>query len=221
MSSRVALDFGWLPGAWEAILFGAWTAVYILAATAFFGTILSIAGAAGRRSSIPALRYAIGAYVDLTRNTPFLAQLFLIFFGLPAFGITLEPTTAAILAMTLNYTAYGTEIVGGGIDAVPKGQSEAGLALGLPRRIVFVKIVLPQALKVIFPAMASQTVIALLETAAASQIAVKELTYQADMIQYRTYRAFEVYSTVALVYLAMGITLRQILDRAYAWTFGR
>jgi polar amino acid transport system permease protein len=221
LKSAVALDFGWLPSAWEAILSGAWTATYILVATAFFGTILSVAGAAGRRSTIPILRYLIAAYVDLSRNTPFLAQLFLIFFGLPALGIRLDPAVAAIVAMTLNYAAYGTEIVGGGIDAVPAGQSEAGIALGLPRRVVFVKIVLPQAIKVIFPAMASQTVIALLETAAASQIAVRELTYQADLIQYRTYRAFEVYTTVALVYLAMGVALRKILEKAYAWTFER
>ena len=105
-------------------------------------------------------------------------QLFFIFFGLPSLGIRLDPIVAAILAMTLNMAAYTTEIVGAGLDAVPSGQREAAAALGLRPRQVFMKIVLPQALKVIFPALTSQIVIMMLESAVVSQIAVRELTYR-------------------------------------------
>lgn len=214
-AASLAPQFSWLPVAWPHILSGAWVAIYLLAATALGGTALSIAGAFVRRSSIPLLRYLVAAYVELFRNTPFLVQLFLIFFGLPGLGVKLNAIEAAILAMTLNYAAYGTEIVGGGIDAVPKAQSEAGLALGLRPLIIFLKVVLPQALKVIYPALASQTVIMLLETAAVSQISVRELTYEADLIQARTFRSFDVYLTVTLVYLFMGIALRRLLDKGH------
>jgi polar amino acid transport system permease protein len=117
--------------------------------------------------------------------------------------------TAAILAMTINLAAYGIEIVGSGLDAVPEGQSEAGLALGLTPWRVFVKIVLPQALKVIFPALTSQIVITMLESAVVSQIAVRDLTYEADLLQARTFRAFETYFVVTLVYLALSVAVRR------------
>ena len=145
------------------------------------------------------------------RNTPFLVQLFFIFFGLPSLGIRLDPIVAAMLAMTLNMAAYTTEIVGAGLDAVPRGQREAALALGLRPRQVFIKIVLPQALKVIFPALTSQIVIMMLESAVVSQIAVRELTYEADMLQARTFRAFETYLVVTMVYLGLSIGLRRLL----------
>ena len=135
-------------------------------------------------------------------------QLFFIFFGLPSLGIRLDPIVAAILAMTLNMAAYATEIVGAGPrrragrpDARRRWRSACG-----PRQ-VFVKIVLPQALKVIFPALTSQIVIMMLESAVVSQIAVRELTYEADMLQARTFRAFETYLVVTLVYLGLSIAL--------------
>jgi polar amino acid transport system permease protein len=206
-----ALDFGWLNGAIGMIASGAAMTIFLIAVTTVAGVILSIFGAAAKRSRYPVLRKAIGAYVELIRNTPFLVQLFFIFFGLPRFGIRLDPVVAAMLAMTLNMTAYTTEIVGSGLDAVPKGQREAAAALGLPTWLVFIKIVLPQALKVIFPALTSQIIIMMLESSVVSQIAVRELTYEADMLQARTFRAFETYFIVTLVYLGMSIGLRRLL----------
>lgn len=205
------LDFGWLGDAVSLIASGAAMTLFLIAVSAVAGIVLSVLGAAGRRSRYAFLRNAIAGYVELVRNTPFLVQLFFIFFGLPSLGIRLDPVVAAILAMTLNMTAYTTEIVGAGLDAVPKGQREAALALGLRPRLVFIKIVLPQALKVIYPALTSQIVIMMLESAVVSQIAVRELTYEADLLQARTFRAFETYFVVTLVYLAMSIGLRRLL----------
>ena len=206
-----SLDFGWLNEALGAIARGAAMTVLLIAVTTVVGTVLSVIGAAARRSRYRLLRQAVTVYVEVVRNTPFLVQLFFIFFGLPALGIRLDPVVAAMLAMTLNMAAYTTEIVGAGLDAVPKGQSEAALALGLRPRQVFVKIVLPQAMKVIYPALTSQIVIMMLESAVVSQIAVRELTYEADMLQARTYRAFETYLIVTLVYLALSVALRRLL----------
>ena len=142
---------------------------------------------------------------------PFLVQLFFIFFGLPSLGIRLDPIVAAIVAMTINLAAYGTEIVAAGLAAVPTGQREAAQALGLRPRLVFVKIVLQQALKIIFPALTSQIVIMMLESAVVSQISVRELTYEADLLQARTFLAFETYLVVTLVYLGLSVALRRLM----------
>ncbi|RWP42119.1 MAG: amino acid ABC transporter permease [Mesorhizobium sp.] len=206
-----SLDFGWLADATGAIARGAATTILLIAVTTLAGTFLSILGAAGRRNGPLLLKRVIGVYVEIIRNTPFLVQLFFIFFGLPSIGIRLDPMLAAMLAMTLNMAAYTIEIVGAGLDAVPRGQTEAALALGLRPRQVFVKIVLPQALKVIFPALTSQIVIMMLESAVVSQIAVRELTYEADMLQARTFRAFETYFVVTMVYLVLSMGLRRLL----------
>jgi len=203
--------FGWLQDAAGAILSGALMTLTLIAVTTVLGTLISIAAAAGQRSGLRWLAAAITGYVELIRNTPFLVQLFFIYFGLPAIGIRLDPLTAAILAMTLNMAAYTTEIVGAGLDAVPVGQREAARALGLRPAQVFVKVVLPQALKVIFPALTSQIVIMMLESSVVSQIAVPELTFEADMLQARTFRAFETYFVVTLVYLGLSVGVRRLL----------
>jgi len=205
------LDFGWLSQALEPIIRGAFATIFLTAVTGVLGIICSILGASAARSRLPAVRGAIESYVELIRNTPFLVQLFFIFFGLPSLGLRLDATVAAILAMTINLSAYGTEIVGAGLDAVSQGQREAGQALGLRQRHVFLKIVLPQALRVIFPALTSQIVIMMLESAVVSQIAVQDLTYEADMLQARTFRAFETYLVVTGVYLALSIVLRRVM----------
>ncbi|ESY16401.1 amino acid ABC transporter permease [Mesorhizobium sp. LNJC394B00] len=209
MSFLVA--FAWLPGAVGDIARGAATTILLIVVTTLVGTLLSILGAAGRRNGPVFVKRAIAVYVEVMRNTPFLVQLFFIFFGLPSLGIRLDPILAAMLAMTLNMAAYTIEIVGAGLDAVPGGQTEAALALGLRPRQVFIKIVLPQALKVIYPALTSQIVIMMLESAVVSQIAVRELTYEADMLQARTFRSFETYFVVTLVYLVLSMALRRLL----------
>ncbi|ESY06985.1 amino acid ABC transporter permease [Mesorhizobium sp. C386A] len=205
------MAFAWLPGAVGDIARGAATTILLIVVTTLVGTLLSILGAAGRRNGPVFVKRAIAVYVEVMRNTPFLVQLFFIFFGLPSLGIRLDPILAAMLAMTLNMAAYTIEIVGAGLDAVPGGQTEAALALGLRPRQVFVKIVLPQALKVIYPALTSQIVIMMLESAVVSQIAVRELTYEADMLQARTFRSFETYFVVTVVYLVLSMALRRLL----------
>jgi len=207
-----SLDFSWLADAASLILNGALMTILLVVVSASLGTLISILGAAGRRSGNAMLRAAVTSYVELIRNTPFLAQLFFIYFGLPSLGLRLDPVVSAILAMTINLAAYGIEIVGAGLDAVARGQREAGLALGLRPRQIFMKIVLPQALKVIFPALTSQIVITMLESAVVSQISVRELTYEADLLQAKTFRSFETYLVVTMIYLVMSVALRWLMD---------
>ena len=208
------LDFSALAGYLGLFLQGIGTTLGLTAIAASLGIALSIGGAATARWGLGWARALVTAYVELIRNTPFLAQLFFIFFGLPALGIKMTALTAAILAMTVNLTAYTIEIVRAGIEAVPPGQREAGIALGLKPIKVFIYVILPQALANVYPALVSQVIIIMLESAVVSQVAVMDLTHVADYIQSRTYRAFETYLVIGGVYLALAIGLRWLMTRA-------
>ncbi len=203
------------------ILHGVWITLLLIAVTTVFGGVLSIAGAAGRRSGPNWVRKAVGWYVELFRNTPFIVQLFFVYFGLPSLGLHLEPFAAAAFAMTLNFAAYATEMVRAGLDAVPSGQWDAGRALGVRRVAAFRLIVLPQAIRAVFPALASQVVITMLESAVVSQIALRDLTYEADLIQSRTFLAFQTYAAVTAVYLGLSIVLRRCLNGVGFLVLGR
>jgi polar amino acid transport system permease protein len=207
------LNFEALTPYLSLILKGLAVTVGLTATSAILGTAFGIAGAAIARSHFAWARKLVTAYVELIRNTPFLVQMFFIFFGLPSLGVRLPAIEAAILAMTVNLTAYSIEIVRAGIDAVPRGQREAGLALGIRPRHVFIRIVLPQALANIYPALVSQIVITMLDSAVVSQIAVTDLTHMGNLIESRSFRAFETYIIITGIYLALAILIRRLLDR--------
>ena len=208
------LDFSAIVDNLGLLLHGAGLTLALTAIAATLGMALSIGGAATRRWGPSGAQRLVGAYVELIRNTPFIVQLFFVFFGLPSLGIKMSALSAAALAMTINLTAYGIEIMRAGLEAVPPGQREAGLSLGLSPVSVFIYITLPQAVAVVYPALVSQIIITMLESAVVSQIAVTDLTHVADLIQSRTYRAFETYFIVTLIYLGMALILRWLFNSA-------
>ncbi|GAB3629677.1 ABC transporter permease [Pandoraea terrae] len=177
------------------------------------GGLVGIAGAVVCAAGPRAARALVVAYVELIRNTPFLVQLFFVFFGLPSLGLHIDEMQAAVLAMTINLGAYATEIVRAGIDSIPRGQMQAAQALGLPIHQAFRYIVLPQAIANVFPALLGQVLIVMLGSAVVSQISVADLTYVANYIQSRNFRAFESYLIITVIYLLMSIALRQLLNR--------
>jgi polar amino acid transport system permease protein len=187
------------------------------------GIAVGIAGAWARGySNIRVLEWLVAAYVEAIRNTPFLVQLFFIFYGLPSLGVKLTEVQAALLAMVVNLGAYATEIIRAGIEAVPRGQREAGASLAMTRFQVFRHIVLRPALQKIWPALSSQLVIVMFGSAVCSQIAAEELTYAANFIQSRNFRAFEVYFVATGLYLVLALLLRQGMRTLGAWlVFGR
>jgi polar amino acid transport system permease protein len=152
----------------------------------------------------------IGSFVELIRNTPFLVQIFFLFFGLPSAGIRLEPNVAAILALGLNGAAYAIEIIRSGVEALPAGQIEAGTALGLGRAQVFRYIVLKPALRTIYPALTSQFIFLMLTSSIASSITATELTHVGAELEASTFRSFEVYFTIAALYLVMSYALSKL-----------
>ena len=132
-------------------------------------------------------------------------QLFFFYFALPSLGVRMSATTAALVAMFVNLGAFATEILRAGIEAVPKGQIEAGRALNLKNYQVFLHIVLRPALKTIFPALSSQFILLMLTSSVVSAISADDLASVAANIQSETFRSFEIYITVTLIYFALSL----------------
>ncbi|MDO9419210.1 MAG: amino acid ABC transporter permease [Herminiimonas sp.] len=190
---------------------GVITTVELIAVGGVLGVAVGIFGAWARTQGPRWLRPIVSAYVELIRNTPFLIQLFFIFFGLPSIGVQITEMQAALLTMIINLGAYSTEIIRAGVVAVARGQIEAALSLSMTRVQIFRHIILRPALQKIWPALSSQIVIVMLGSAVCSQIAVEELSFAANFIQGRNFRAFEAYLVATAIYLVLAIILRQIL----------
>jgi polar amino acid transport system permease protein len=208
----IELDFAAVLAEWPLLAKGvAWT-LGLTAVSAVLGVALGVACAWARTQGPTALRWVVGAYVEAVRNTPFIVQLFFVFFGLPAAGIRLSPEVASVIAMVVNLGAYAAEIVRAGIDATPRGQTEAALSLALTRAQTFVHVVLPPALQKVWPALVSQIIIVMLGSAVCGQISTQELSYAANLIQSRNFRAFEAFIVATLIYLALSVAVRGTLN---------
>jgi polar amino acid transport system permease protein len=203
----------------DQLLDGLATTLWLSAAAIALGFLVGVAGALAAGSRSKALRGLVLAYVEAIRNTPLLAQLFFIYFGLPALGLRLEALSAALITLVINLGAYSTEIVRAGIEAVPLGQRDAGAALGLTRWQIMRLIVLKPALKIVFPALASQFTLLMLATSILSQIGVEELFHMASLIDTTTYRSFEVYAVTCGFYLATAVAFRLLFALIYRLVF--
>ncbi len=208
---RYHFDFGWLAEYYPTLIKGVLVTVELTLIGAVLGILLGIACAWARALGPGWLKPFVAAYVELIRNTPFLIQLFFIFFGLPGIGVQMNEMTAANLAMIINLGAYSCEIIRAGIQATPRGQFEAGASLAMTRFETFRHVVLVPSLQRIWPALSSQVVIVMLGSSVVSQIAAEDLTFAANFIQSRSFRAFEAYFVSTAIYLGLAILLRQVL----------
>lgn len=189
----------------DQLLLGAWLTIQLSCAAMVVGLIVSILCAVGKTSSLAPLRWIIDAYVEVIRNTPFLVQIFFIFFGLPSLGLRLTPNSAALVALVVNFGAYGTEIIRAGIESVQKGQIEAGTALGLSKLQIFRYVVMKPALRTVYPALTSQFIYLMLTSSVVSAISADDLAAAGNNLQSQTFASFEVYIVVTLMYLVMSI----------------
>jgi polar amino acid transport system permease protein len=198
------------------LLHGALLTIHLSALAMLFGLGVGILGAAVTTSGPRWARGTVRVYVEVIRNTPFLVQLFIIYFSLPAIGLRLRADQAALLGMSVNLGAYATEIVRGGIEAIPLGQIEAARALGLRPGHIFRFIVLKPALRIVYPALVSQFILLMLGSSVVSSISAVDLTAVANTLQSTTFRAFEFYFATTLIYLVMALGFRLLLD-ALGW----
>lgn len=209
-------DFSSVLAQWPQLLQGAWMTIKLSAPA----TVLGFAGgtllAVGRRSPNRLLARLCGFYVEIIRNTPLLVQIFLVFFGLATLGWKVSAFGAALAALVINVAAYTCEIMRAGMDSIHKGQLEAAECLGLTRAQTYWHVILLPALERVFPALTSQYVLLMLASSVTSQISVEELTAMANHIQAETFRPFEAYILVAVLYLALSLLMRLTL-----WLGGR
>jgi polar amino acid transport system permease protein len=197
--------------AWPELLYGCWLTLRITLISLFFALFVALGTVMARTSRFAPSRWFARAFIEFIRNTPFLVQVFFLFFALPAIGLSLTAGTAAILALALNGGAYGAEIIRGGINSIHKGQGEAARALGLAPLQTFRYVVLRPALRVIYPALTSQCTLLLLTSSIVSSISAEELTSIAQRLESNNFRSFEVYLTVTLLYFAIALLLSTML----------
>lgn len=205
----------------DLLMEGVWLTLQLSVITMVLGFLVGIVVALIKTWGPRPLRWLASAYIEVIRNTPLLVQLFIIFFGLPSIGLKLTAGQAAVIALTVNLGAYATEIVRAGIEAIHKSQIEAGLSLGLSRLQVFRHVILFPALKVIYPALASQFILLMLATSIVSLIAAKDLFHMGAFLESRTFRSFEIYLVVTGLYLALALAFRLVFGAIHHLAFER
>ena len=194
----------------EGMLFGT---LPLTAISFIIGLALALLIALARISESRTLRFAAATYVSVIRGTPLLLQLFIIFFGLPAFGIVLDPWPAAIAAFSLNVAAYAAESIRAAILSVPRGQWEAASTVGLSRGQTLRRIVIPQATRVAVPPLSNTLISLVKDTSLASVVLVTEIMRKAQEIAAPTFQFFLLYGIAAIFYwiVCQGLTILQIL----------
>ena len=179
---------------------------------------LAIPIALARMSRTRKLRWTADFYVEFIRATPLILQLIYLYYVLPSAGIRLDPITTAILGLTLNYSAYMSEVYRGGIEAIPSGQWEAARSLGLRAWPTLRKIILPQAFRIVLPALGNYLIALFKDTALASVVTVQELMFAGQIIAARNYQYFTVYTITAFLYFAVGYPSALIVRRLETWS---
>ncbi len=210
-------QFGPVFEAWPLLLKGTWMTIQLSVLAMLFGLVVAIFCAWGKTAGPRPVRWVINTYIEVIRNTPFLVQLFFFFFALPALGLRWSAHTAALTAMVVNLGAYATEIIRAGIESIPKGQIEAGLALSLKRYEIFRFIILKPALRAIYPALTSQFILLMLSSSVVSVISADDLTSVAANLQSQTFRSFEIYIVVTGIYLLLALAFSGLFRAAYRW----
>jgi cystine transport system permease protein len=178
------------------------------------GLLLALVIALMRLSSLAVVSWLARAYVSVVRGTPLLLQLFIIFFGLPAFGITLDPYPSAIIAFTLNVAGYASEVVRASILAVPRGQWEAASSIGMDYPTTLRRVVLPQATRVAVPPLSNTLISLVKDTSLASTILVTEMLRKAQEIAAPTFQFFTLYAVAAAIYWVVCFGLSVLQTRA-------
>lgn len=195
------------------ILGGAGVTILLCVTSIVFATILAVFGAIARLSANPIINGIASLYVSLVRGTPLIVQIVFIFLALPQLDIRIPAIPAGIMALSFNYGAYMTEIFRAGIQAVPPGQREAAEALGMPERLVMRRIVLPQAVRIVIPAIGNDFVAMIKDSALVSVIAVQELLWRAQNVGRQNFRTLEALLIAALVYWVLTILFSFFQER--------
>ena len=214
------MDWNVITSNLPLLLYGALMTIKITAVAVSCGFIIGLIVSLARMSNFVIIRLIAKCYVDVIRGTPMLVQIFMIYFALPQIiGTRIDPYVAAVAACSINSGAYVSEIFRAGIQSVDKGQMEAGRSLGLSWWQTMRFIIIPQAFKASIPPLGNEFIAMLKDSSLVSVIGFEELTRRGQLIIAKTYASFEIWGTVAVIYLIMTVTISQLvgyLERKYS-----
>jgi polar amino acid transport system permease protein len=193
-----------------SFLEASWVVMEVTVLVILLSWLCGLLAAFGKTARNPAVRWTASFYIWFIRGTPTLIQIFIVYFGLPQVGMRLSPFAAGVIALGVNSGAYVAEIVRAGLLAMPKGQLESALALGMSWWQAMARIIMPQVVRMIVPPITNEAVTTLKNTSLLSTITVVELTLQAQIVIAATYRPFDFYIIAAMLYLAMTTILTQL-----------
>lgn len=208
------LDFGVVWQYWPFLLEGAWLTLQLSVLGSLLGLVLGFVAALGKLSKYPLLAAPANFYVWFIRGTPLLVQLFIIYYGLPQLNIPISAYWAAVLGLGINGGAYMAECYRASILAIPKGQTEAALSLGMTPWMAMRRIIVPQALRIAVPSLGNQAIILLKDSSLASVIALAELLMVAKRYGSRHFSFIEFFLVAALIYLIMTTFFNVIINGA-------
>lgn len=211
--NEMSFDIDLVIRSFPLLLIGAGVTVQITALSVSFGLLIGMLIGISRLSTNRLLRVLAAVYVDFIRGTPLLVQIFIIYFALPVIiGQRIDPFLAAITACSINSGAYVAEIFRSGIQSIDKGQMEAGRSLGMTWGQTMRYIILPQAFKRIIPPLGNEFIAMMKDSSLVSVIGFEELTRRGQLIIARTYGSFEIWLSVAFIYLIMTLTISRLVD---------
>ena len=206
----------------DLLFSGALTSAWLTLAAGIIGFLLAFVLASIRYWRVPLLNILAAGCVDFIRNTPLIVQLFFIAFGLPLLLGYVWPFWAhALLALSINFSGYFAEILRSGFASTARGQLEAAAALNLTKFTQFKSIILPQTIIKMFPSLSSQFIFLFLTTGVISEIGVGDLTHAGVFIESRSFRSFEVFMTLTIIYIAIALSLRGLMQLIFTQTLGK
>ncbi|MBR1175219.1 amino acid ABC transporter permease [Bradyrhizobium sp. KB893862 SZCCT0404] len=201
-------DFGAVLAYWPLLLEGVWTTLRLTFFSTVLGILIGAFCAVVRTSGAVWARSIVSLYVEFIRNTPLLVQSYFLIFGIASLGIRLPILLGATIALTVNIGAYTTEIVRAGIESIHKGQLEAAACLGLSRTQTYLHVIIRPALERVYPALSSQYVLLMLASSIVSSVGVGELFGMSNRIQSATFRNFEIFVVLGVIYLLLAVLVR-------------
>lgn len=205
-------NLGLVVNSFPLLLMGAVVTIQITVLSVLLGVLIGLFVGIARISGFRLIRWAAAVYVDFFRGTPLLVQIFLIYFAIPVItGQRMDPFMAAISACGINSGAYVAEIFRAGIQSIDEGQMEAGRSLGMTWGQTMRYIIVPQAFKRVIPPLGNEFIALLKDSSLVSVIGFEELTRRGQLIIAKTYGSLEIWFSVAIIYLAMTLTISQFV----------
>lgn len=194
------------------LLHGAWITIMVSIVSYILALIIGLIFGIGRVTRIWPIRAVAAAYVQFIRGTPLLLQLFFIYYVLPYGGIVLPPFAAGVLGLTINYSAYMAEVFRAGIQAIPRGQWEAARSVGMSRRLLMRRIILPQAIRIVIPPIGNFFVSIFKDSALVSVITMRDLMFSGELLASATFKYFEIFTLVAIIYFIISYPTAKLVE---------